>query len=387
MCSKETHGASSSNVFVHPRSQKGQVIKDHPLDKVIGDVTAPLKTRKQSRFISANAQTLYLSRFQTQGVVPERIVLYNELDTLEFAVWMQQRWRFTLYDLGYQIVVNWVREFYAKMHEVSATSFKSFVRGEVFEISLDSLSAILEIPRTEGAMCQVVDDWQINYNEVARELTGKPINWVGGSLNQNKLIESYRLLNIFIRHNVNTKGSKAIPKDNGYLLYCIGTGKTVDLPLVVLRGMTKMQSASLNALLPFPGLISKMFVDLGKVAEHTEDIIIPTQKIDKFTLDESKSHLKATDLEDDDSDDDADLEGDQAAPSGVAPSGAGPSSVGPSTAGPAHEQPQGEGSFELSMIVSSVWRCVWMKASKKCVSSSMISWMFCGNTRSSFQLL
>ena len=44
MCSKETHGASSSNVFVHPRSQKGQVIKDHPLDKVIGDVTAPLKT-------------------------------------------------------------------------------------------------------------------------------------------------------------------------------------------------------------------------------------------------------------------------------------------------------------------------------------------------------
>ena len=32
---------------MHPTSQKGQVIKDHPLNKVIGDVGAPLKTRKQ----------------------------------------------------------------------------------------------------------------------------------------------------------------------------------------------------------------------------------------------------------------------------------------------------------------------------------------------------
>lgn len=46
MCSKETHGASSGDVFVHPRSQKGQVMKDHPLGKVIGDISTPMKTRR-----------------------------------------------------------------------------------------------------------------------------------------------------------------------------------------------------------------------------------------------------------------------------------------------------------------------------------------------------
>ena len=38
---------TSQSIQVHPRSQKSQVIKNHPLHKVIGDVYAPLKTRKQ----------------------------------------------------------------------------------------------------------------------------------------------------------------------------------------------------------------------------------------------------------------------------------------------------------------------------------------------------
>ncbi|KAJ8621634.1 hypothetical protein MRB53_030163 [Persea americana] len=189
------------------------------------------------------------------------------------------------------------------MHEVLATSFKTFVRGVEFLVSPDSLSAVLEIHRTVGVSVLVVDGRTINYNEVARELVRKPINWIGGSLNQNRLTDSYRLLNIFIRHNVNPKGSK---------------------------------TASLNALLPFPGLISKMLVDLGKEDEQTEDVIIPKQKIDQDTFDRSKSHLTLIDLEDDDDD----VAGDQ-----VGPSGASLSSAGPSGAGPSQEGHLGEGSF------------------------------------------
>lgn len=181
-----------------------------------------------------------------------------------------------------------------------------------------------------------MDGHTINYNEVARELTGKRINWIGGSLNQNRHTDSYRLLNIFIRHNVNPKGSKAIPKEVGYLLYCIGTGKIVDLPLAVFRGMAKMQTASLNALLHFPGLISKKLVDFGKEDEQTEDVIIPKQKIDRYTFDQSKFHLTLIDLEDDNDDDD--VEGDQ-----VGPLGAGPFDAGLSGAGPSQERHLNEG--------------------------------------------
>lgn len=59
--------------------------------------------------------------------------------------------------------------------------------------------------------------------------------------------------------------------------------------------------------------------------EHTEDIIIPRQKIDRFTFDRYNSHLIVIDLEDDD---DGDVEGDQAGLSGD-----GPSEVSPSNAG------------------------------------------------------
>ncbi|KAJ8621669.1 hypothetical protein MRB53_030198 [Persea americana] len=143
-----------------------------------------------------------------------------------------------------------------------------------------------------GASFPVVDGHTINYNEVARELTGKRINWIGGSLNQNRHTDSYRLLNIFIHHNVNPKGSKAIPKE---------------------------------------------LVDFGKEDEQTEDVIIPKQKIDRYTFDQSKSHLTLIDLEDDDDDDD-DVEGYR-----VGPLGAGPSDAGLSGAGPSQERHLNEG--------------------------------------------
>ncbi|KAJ8649203.1 hypothetical protein MRB53_002226 [Persea americana] len=169
-----------------------------------------------------------------------------------------------------------------------------------------------------GAHFPIVNNRQINYNLVAKELTGKPVAWVGGDIAHHKLTESHRLLNIFIRHNVSPKVSKRVTKEDGYLLYCIGTQRRVDLPLVVFRGMDKVHNASHNAALPFPGVISKLLVDMGKMAEPNEDIITPKQKIDRFTLEKSKSHIPSFQLDDD-------CEGDTAGPSGAGPSRVGPS--------------------------------------------------------------
>ncbi|KAJ8624563.1 hypothetical protein MRB53_033093 [Persea americana] len=167
---------------------------------------------------------------------------------------------------------------------------------------------------------------------VARELIGKPIDWIGGALSQNKLTDSYRLLNIFIHHNVNPKGHKGVTKEDKYLLYYIGTQRTVDLPLALFRGVAKLQTASLNAVFPFPGLISKMLIDMGEEAKTNEDVIIPKQKIDLFIFEKAKSRLNIIELDDDEE------KGDQAGPSE-----AGPSRAGPSDAGPPTEENLGEG--------------------------------------------
>ncbi|KAJ8644144.1 hypothetical protein MRB53_005892 [Persea americana] len=158
--------------------------------------------------------------------------------------------------------------------------FKTFVKGQGFDIIPDLLSQVLEIDSVEGAQFPIVNNRQINYNLIAKELISKHVAWIGGDIAHHKLSESYRLLNIFIHHNVSPKVNKRVTKEDRYLLYCIGTQRKVDLPLVVFRGMAK--------------------------------------KIDRFTLEKSKSHIPSVELDDDD-------EGDRASPSGAAPSRVGAS--------------------------------------------------------------
>ncbi|XXG46997.1 hypothetical protein AAC387_Pa02g1711 [Persea americana] len=196
--------------------------------------------------------------------------------------------------------------------------FKTFVRGQEFDITPDLLSQVLEIDSVEGAQLPIVNNRQINYNLVAKELISKHVAWIGGDIAHHKLSESYRLLNIFIHHNVSPKVNKRVTKEDRYLIYCIGTQRKVDLPLAVFRGMAKVHSASHNAALPFPVVISKLLVDMGKLALPNEDIIMSKQKIDRFTLEKSKSHIPSVELDDDG-------EGDTTSPSGAAPSGVGAS--------------------------------------------------------------
>ncbi|KAJ8630132.1 hypothetical protein MRB53_023455 [Persea americana] len=190
------------------------------------------------------------------------------------------------------------------MHDVSDNSFKTYVRGQELDITPDLLSQVLEIDRVEGAHFLIVKNRQINYNLVAKELTAPKL-------------------------------AKRVTKEDGYLFYCIGTQRRVDLPLAVFRGMAKLHSASHNAALPFLGVISKLLLDMGKMAEPNEDIIIPKLKIDRFSLEKSKSHITAVELDDDG-------EGDTAGPSGVGPSGVGPSVVADSDEGNSGDDQIGE---------------------------------------------
>ncbi|XXG82909.1 hypothetical protein AAC387_Pa10g0783 [Persea americana] len=225
------------------------------------------------------------------------------------------------------------------MHEVSNNSFKTFVREQELDITPNLLSQVLEIDRIEGAHFPIVNNHQINYNLVAKELTGKPIAWISGYIAHHKLTESYRLMNIFICHNVSPKVSKRVTKEDGYLFYCIGTQRKVDLRLAVFRRMAMVHTASHNAALPFPRVISKLFVDMAKLAEPNEDIIIPKEKIDHFTLEKSKSHIPTVELDDGG-------EGDTANHSGAGPSRVGPSIVVDSDERMSGDDQIGEGAIQ-----------------------------------------
>ena len=65
---------------------------------------------------------------------------------------------------------------------------------------------------------------------------------------------------------------------------------------------------------------------MGKLAEPNENIIIPKSKIDRFTLEKSRSHITSIELDDDG-------EGDTTGPSRAGPSGVWPFVVVDSDAG------------------------------------------------------
>ncbi|KAJ8635776.1 hypothetical protein MRB53_010043 [Persea americana] len=172
------------------------------------------------------------------------------------------------------------------MHDVSGNSFKTYVREQELDITPDLLIQVLEIDRVEGAHFPIVNNRQINYNLVAKELTGKPVAWVGGDIAHHKLTESYCLLNIFICHNVSPKLAKESQKRIGISFTASG-----------LKGESIF--------------LSRCFVEWPR------------------------SHITSVELDDDG-------EGDIAGPSGAGPSGVGPSVVTDLDAGMSGDDQIGE---------------------------------------------
>ena len=45
----------------------------------------------RARFLNEDGQNFFLNKYQHRSVVPERIVMYNELHDTDFCLWMQHR--------------------------------------------------------------------------------------------------------------------------------------------------------------------------------------------------------------------------------------------------------------------------------------------------------
>ncbi|XXG73463.1 hypothetical protein AAC387_Pa07g2374 [Persea americana] len=119
-------------------------------------------------------------------------------------------------------------------------ALKTFVRGKWITVSTDAISDFIDIPVDQNPNYPIPANTQINYDDVATTICGAITAWPGGILPHGNLTAEHRFLNRFACHNLEPRGhtSDATQK-NGYLLYCIGTGKQVNIPQVILNAMIK----------------------------------------------------------------------------------------------------------------------------------------------------
>lgn len=72
-----------------------------------------------------------------------------------------------------------------------------------------------------------------------------------GLKKQMELNPSYRILNIFISHNVEPKGhTSELYHEVGNLLYAIGTSLPINLPLAIYKHMLRTLTVAKNVSLP-----------------------------------------------------------------------------------------------------------------------------------------
>ena len=175
-----------------------------------------------------------------------------------------------------QIVVDWVREFYNNMEVEDNGDLKTFVRGKWISISPAVLADFIKIPVVGNPHYPIPANTQINYDEVATTIYEAVNAWPVGLISHGNLTAEYRFLNRFVCHNLEQRGHTSdVAQKNGYLLYCIGTGKRVNIPQVILNAMIKTLSAKKNSILPFGVLITD-FLSFKEVPKRSSDL---TQKI------------------------------------------------------------------------------------------------------------
>lgn len=95
----------------------------------------------------------------------------------------------------------------------------------------------------------------------------------------------YRLLNRFVCHNLEPRGRTSnVNQKNGYLLYTIGTGKSINVPLVIVNGMLRMLNAAKNATLPYGVLITQFLMYKGVIRKTNEETMGIQNPINNMTL-------------------------------------------------------------------------------------------------------
>ncbi|XXG69649.1 hypothetical protein AAC387_Pa06g2461 [Persea americana] len=110
-------------------------------------------------------------------------------------------------------------------------SIKTFVRGKWITIAAADIADFIDIPVAANLDSPIPENTQIDYDLVATTICGANTAWPDGIIPHGNLTAEYRFLNRFVCHNLEPRGHTSdVTQKNGYLLYCIGIGKRVNIP-------------------------------------------------------------------------------------------------------------------------------------------------------------
>jgi hypothetical protein len=148
-----------------------------------------------------------------------------------------------------------------------------------------------------------------DWDEVITTLTGgRKRAWPGGVLKQKFLTPSYRMLNLFVCFNLEPKGrTSEVIMETGHLLYLIGTGQPIDIPLTIYRHMVAAPLGASTTSLPYGALITRILTSRGVAVGPHDYIVKGRGPITYRTVSLSSAHV-------DDSGDEALDPGEAAAP-------------------------------------------------------------------------
>lgn len=249
----------------------------------------------RTRFPTLSKARLFEDQFKNRTVETEREIAEELQQKAIFRSIVNRNW-YSLVKFETKVVyTDWVREFYCNLEfDDSTNSLKTFVRGKAITISVGDVADFLDIPCVQQCDYPIPEDSQgpIDYDRIGTILCGEETLWPSGLLPHGSLTEEYRFLNRFVCHNVEPRGHTSdINHKNGYLLYCIGTGKTVNIPQVIFNALLKMLSAKKNSILPFAVFITEFLIWKQVPRRNNE----PSQKlrnpINSRTLAQSSAHI------------------------------------------------------------------------------------------------
>ena len=247
-----------------------------------------------SRFLSLKKVVQFHEQYQSRNVELEREVAEELHDKHVCSSLSNRNWYSWMKFESSKIYVDWVREFYNNLEIEESGSLKTYVLGKWIMITTGDIADFIDIPMVENQDYPIPKNSQfpIDYDLVGTTICGVDTRWPGGILPHGNLTTEYQFLNRFVCHNPEPMGhTSEVNHKNGYLLYCIGTGKQVNIPQVIMNVLIRTMTAKKNSILPYGVLITE-FLLWKEVPKKSNEVIQKIQNpINACTLAQSTAHI------------------------------------------------------------------------------------------------
>ncbi|KAK9155305.1 hypothetical protein Sjap_002785 [Stephania japonica] len=246
--------SSSATVSIAPKAPKRH--------RTSSSATVSIAPKADPFGSNNDAADRYSFRFCHRPVIVEREFNLSDFDDLGVPQLFKSRQWLGLFNPE-PALLGLVKEFYSLIPSSPATPAQQHLsivlRGTRCEFSPDVISQLLMIPRIENPQYDPSRTNCVDLDAVASTLVGvKTTQWTG-PLPELLVSPLYRVLSFIANSNIYPRTpSTVIDSKHAVLLYCIGTGVSIDLGSIIFGVICRAaESTSSFDCLPFGSLITR----------------------------------------------------------------------------------------------------------------------------------